>query len=204
MTHDGHITGIATKGGYVSLDPSQGFDLVEQAQIATARIVFTVRQQREVQKAEQSQSIVDGHKYDLGVSLDKAVAPVAGTGRAVAHVGATMNPHHNGAARTAHTSSSRPHVECQAVLALGIERGGIALAARLDRTVAKVFSLPHQPTVRLGLSNLPSTLTRGLDGIGDALEGEQRTVALTNEDTIGYLHSQRVRVIPLNDFIHAI
>ena len=115
-----------------------------------------------------------------------------------------MDPHHYRAASSAHALGGGPDVKRQAIFALGIERGSIALAARLDRSVAKVFSLAHQSAIMLGLSDLPSASTRGLDGIGDALEGEQRAIALADKDAIGGLDSERIGVITLDDLVLAI
>ena len=136
--------------------------------------------------------------------LDKGIAPVTGIHRAVAHVGAAVNPHHHGTARLAHALGRGPHVQRQAVLALWVERCGIALGTRLDRAVAEVLGLAHQAAVGLGPRHLPATLTRRLQGIGDALERQQATVPLTHKHAVRRLYGQRIGVCPLNHLVHAI
>ena len=126
-----------------------------------------------------------------------------GIGRAVAHIRAAVNPHHHRSACRAHTIGCGPHIQRQAVLALRVERGTVALATRLDGRVAEIFSLAHKAAVGLGPSDLPAAVTRRLQGVGDALEGEQRAVTLTDKDAIGRFYSQRIGIYTFNDLVLA-
>ena len=190
MAHHSHIVRVTAEGPNVTLYPTQGLDLVEQTQIAATCIFLTVGQRRQIQKAQQAQTVVERNKDHLGMCLDKGFAPVAGIGRAVAYVGTAVDPHHYGATRRAHTVGRCPHVKCQAVLALGIERGGIVLRTELDCAVAKIFGLAHQAAVGFRLGDLPAPFTCGLHSIGDALEGQQRPLTLSHKDTVSGFDSQ--------------
>ena len=127
VAKNGHIIGVATEGCDISFYPAQRLELIEDAQVATAGKSLPVGQRREVEEAEQSQAIANRDEDDLGMRLDKAVTPVARVARSIADIRTAMNPDHDRTSSAAHTAGGSPYIEVQAVLALGIERSGIAL-----------------------------------------------------------------------------
>ncbi len=65
---DGHATGVATEGGYVSLHPLERSDLIEKAVVARGAIRRFPGQGRMGEKAEQAEPVVEGDDHDAAAS----------------------------------------------------------------------------------------------------------------------------------------
>ena len=137
LAPDGHIVGIATESCNILVNPLQGHQLIQKAQVLGVRIVLTVWQVRQVEEPEDIDSVIEGHDDDIRIFIQEIGEIVHRVGRSAYIESATVNPYDN------RLLSSRlisfPDVQVQAVLACSIFSCGVANL--LDRSFPIVISL---------------------------------------------------------------
>ena len=70
--------------------------------------------------------------------------------------------------------------------------------------MAEIPRLTHQAAIVLGLGDLPSAFSRGLNGVRDTLKFQQNAVTLSHKDAVSGLYRQRIGIITLDDLVLAI
>jgi hypothetical protein len=164
LAEDRDARGIAAERGDLAPDEAQRLDLVEQAEVRPARA------QR--QEAERAHAVVQRHHDHVAAAGERCAlirGPRGGSGRE----GAAVQPHHDRAG-LAGRRARPPHVQREAVLALGVigqqSQRERQLVARLGRRRAVRGAVAQRGPRRRRLGRLEAQRAHRRSGVRNAEE----------------------------------
>ena len=181
LAENRHVVRIAAEPGDVLLNPPEGLQLVQQAEVAGLLEVLSARDPLEVHEAQEAEPVVNGHEQDVGALFGDIGQVIQGRSLGFCAEAAAVNPYHD---RLPAVRAAGIGIDVQHEAVLAELRRPPRVVCGADGHVAGLGRVVHAVIVggREGL--LPTKLPHRLRGVGDALPDNQFVCLFADEGAV--------------------